>query len=94
MYHWAGDSNEWTEFALHLPQNSLHWINGPNGSTFAEIQRISRCAMWLDREILQNKNEMFLVFHRGPQGHESNTHMNSALAMVSDIMRGKLQQLH
>lgn len=90
MYHWAGDSKEWTEYALHLPRDAPHWISGPNGSTLADIQRMSRCQTWIDREVLQHKDEAFLVFHRGTPGQESNLCMNQALQLVSDVMRNNI----
>jgi hypothetical protein len=87
MYYWSGDNSEWTEFALHLPHDTARFISGQNGSTISEVQRMSRCRVWIDREVLHGKEETFVVFHRGASGLESNQCMNTALALVSDILR-------
>ena len=99
MFRWAGDSNEWTEYAMHLPPNiasamfGTDYANpGPQGSpSLTELQSASGCKMWLDKETLMGREEPFLVFLRGPAGQSSNTCMNVALELVSNKMKLLLQ---
>ena len=87
MYRWAGNSSEWTEYALHLPIEIVNSILGPDGSTLNEIQTRSGCKIWLDQDILQGKTTSFLVFQRGTSGQPSNACMNNALDLVNLLIR-------
>lgn len=88
MYRWAGDNKEWTEYAMHLPRELINVVLGNDTKAgMAEIQRISRCEVWLDEETLGGNRERFIVFNRGSSGQPSNQSMLDALDTVSDIMR-------
>lgn len=87
MYRWAGNSSEWTEYALHLPMEIVNSILGPEGSTLNEIQSRSGCKIWLDHDILQGKTTSFLIFQRGASGQPSNACMNNALDLVNLLIR-------
>ena len=101
MFRWAGDSNEWTEYAMRLPTNIASAMFGPDyanlgpqgqgNPALSELQSASGCKMWLDKETLMGREEPFLVFLRGPAGQSSNTCMNVALELVSNKMRLLLQ---
>ena len=101
MFRWAGDSNEWTEYAMRLPPNIASAMFGPDyanlgpqgqgNPALSELQSASGCKMWLDKETLMGREEPFLVFLRGPAGQSSNTCMNVALELVSNKMRLLLQ---
>jgi hypothetical protein len=86
MYRWAGDANDWTEFAMHIPPQIESILLGNNGSNIMEIERISGCSMRREEEMLRGKKEAFLVFVRGPTGHPSNNNMNIALDHISHFM--------
>jgi hypothetical protein len=88
MYRWAGDSTEWTEYALHLPSRAvIEHVVGENGAHLLELQHTSGCKMWLAREVLRGKEANFLVFLRGSNGQPSNTCMNMALDLISARLR-------
>ena len=95
MFRWAGDSNEWTEYAMHIPSNVAAALFGPDFvnqgplgiPALAELQAASGCKMWLDKETLRGREEPFLVFMRGPAGQPSNGCMNMALEMLSNKMK-------
>ena len=99
MFRWAGDSNEWTEYAMRLPPNIASAMFGPDYANpgpqgtpgLSELQSASGCKMWLDKETLMGREEPFLVFLRGPAGQSSNTCMNVALELVSNKMKLLLQ---
>ena len=101
MFRWAGDSNEWTEYAMRLPPNIASAMFGPDyanlgpqgqgNPALSELQSASGCKMWLDKETLMGREEPFLVFLRGPAGQSSNTCMNVALELVSNKMKLLLQ---
>ena len=99
MFRWAGDSNEWTEYAMRLPPNIASAMFGPDYANpgaqgtpaLTELQSGSGCKMWLDKETLMGREEPFLVFLRGPAGQSSNTCMNVALELVSNKMKLLLQ---
>lgn len=65
--HRAGDSTEWTEYAMHLPKNVIEHVVGENGNHLMELQRNSGCKMWVAREILREKESTFL----GKRRHSS-----------------------
>jgi hypothetical protein len=89
MYRWAGDSLEWTEYAMHLPRAVLEFIagEGEGGGQLLELQRNSGCKMWVAREVLRGKEASFLVFLRGSTGQPSNACMNLALDLISAKLR-------
>lgn len=88
MYRWAGDSAEWTEYALHLPSKTvIDILVGENGAQLLELQRSSGCKMWMAREILRGREANFLVFLRGSSGQPSNACMNIALDLISTRLR-------
>ena len=101
MFRWAGDSNEWTEYAMRLPTNIASAMFGPDyanlgpqgqgNPALSELQSASGCKMWLDKETLMGREEPFLVFLRGPAGQSSNTCMNVALELGSNKMKLLLQ---
>ena len=87
MYHWAGDSSEWTEYALNVPTEILRLVVGPNGAALQQMQSRTGCRVRVDSETLHNRKENFLVFYRGASGQESNMAMNQCLTLVSDVLR-------
>ena len=88
MYRWAGDSAEWTEYALHLPSKAIvDHVVGENGAQLLELQRTSGCKMWMARELLRGRETSFLVFLRGSSGQPSNACMNIALDLISTRLR-------
>lgn len=88
MYRWAGDSKEWTEYAMHLPREMISVVLGADHKAgLAEISHLSRCEVWLDEELLGGSKEKFVVFLRGSSGQPSNSAMGEAIELISDIMR-------
>ena len=85
------------EFAMHLPSDLAAAIVGPDPQQqqqhLAEIQRRTGCRMWLETAAWeQGRQAQFLVFYRGALGSPSHQAMLSALEVVSEAARQKLQQ--
>ena len=89
MYQWYHDGTDWTEYALMLGSDALNFIHGPNGSTLSELQTRSRCRVRVEPH---DKESSFLVFYRGPKGHDANLYMNTALSIVSEYIRDGLRR--
>lgn len=88
MYRWAGDSKEWTEYAMHLPRELMVVVLGADHKAgLAEVTRLSRCDVWVDEELLGGSKEKFIVFLRGSSGQPSNVAMGEAIELISEIMR-------
>jgi hypothetical protein len=92
LYHWSGDQKEWTAYALYLPQEFLSVFLFNDGARLKEFRERSGCSMWIDKERLRGKVESFLVFHRGASGQPSNMAMNTALDLVSALLRQVISQ--
>ena len=90
MYRWAGDTAEWTEYAMHLPPSVVPYftsdLSSPTCSILPELLT-SGCKIWVDKETLLNREATFLVFLRGAAGQPSNASMNIALDLLSNRMR-------
>ena len=105
MYRWAGDSSEWTEYAMHLPINILPYFTSTSTSTSGSASSLggytsilqelltSGCQMWIDKEILLDREATFLVFIRGIAGNPNNAFMNIALDLLSNRMQHLLPQI-
>lgn len=88
MYRWAGDNEEWTEYAMHVPHEQMTVVLGLDPkATLQEISRLSHCDVWMDEELLGGSKEKFIVFLRGSSGKPSNAAMTTALELISEIMR-------
>lgn len=92
MYRWAGDTQDWTEFAMHIPPHIEQHLFGLNKTNISEIQHRSGCAMRVEAEMLRGRSETFLVFTRGPIGHPSNLSMASALELISNLLSQPVAQ--
>lgn len=86
MYRWSGDASDWTEFAMHIPTYIASHLLGSDGENISEFQRLSGCRVWSDKEFLHGREELFLVFSRGPTGSPANAQMNTALEIISSYM--------
>jgi hypothetical protein len=90
MYRWAGNSQEWTDYAMHIPREMYPAIYTEEGSLNAAIQDVSRrsgCKMWKETEVLRGANASFLVFHKGSDGQPSHQAMLAALELTSAQLR-------
>jgi hypothetical protein len=94
MYRWSGNSSEWTEYAMHLPQEVADLIVGPapDYPKLADIASRSGCKMWVDQEHLHGSKATFLVMQRGQSGQPSNARMANALDLISVSVRHVLSQ--
>ena len=88
MYMWAGDTKEWTEYAMHLPSEFLHIFLGNDALIkISDVIRISGCEVWISEEMLEGRAEKFIVFKRGYSGQPSNSAMNVALDLISASLK-------
>ena len=88
MYMWAGDTKEWTEYAMHIPSDFLHIFLGTDALIkISDVIRISGCEAWISEEILEGRKEKFIVFKRGYSGQPSNSAMNVALDLISTSVK-------
>lgn len=85
MYRWAGNSTEWTEYAMRLSPEIEHIFEGENDPTV--ISQRTNCNVTIQSEKLHGQNANFLVFVRGLSGHISNSYMTNALNIVSDLIK-------
>eukprot|EP01035_Chromulina_nebulosa_P031216 gene31216-41592_t len=88
MYMWAGDTKEWTEYAMHIPSDFLHIFLGNDALIkISDVMRISGCEVWISEEMLEGRKEKFIVFKRGYSGQPSNSAMNIALDLISTSLK-------
>jgi len=90
MYQWAGNAFEWTEYAMRLSPEIEYLFSGENHPD--NISKLTNCNISIQTEKLYNKEEKFLVFVRGPNGHPSNANMSNALDYVSELIRNEFYE--
>lgn len=90
MYRWAGNAQEWTDYAMHIPRELYPAVYAEDGSlsvAVADVSRRSGCKMWKETEILRGVSESFLVFHKGSDGTPTHQAMLAALELMSALLR-------
>jgi len=89
MYRWAGNAQEWTEFAMHIPRDMFPAVYGEDGGLNAAVSEVSRrsgCKMWKETEFLRGVSESFLCFQKGSEGQPSHQAMLAALELLSTLL--------
>jgi tetratricopeptide (TPR) repeat protein len=90
MYRWAGNAQEWTDYAMHIPREMYPAVYADDGGlsvAVADVSRRSGCKMWKETEILRGNSESFLVFHKGSDGQPTHQAMLAALELMSALLR-------
>eukprot|EP00428_Durinskia_dybowskii_P062762 CAMPEP_0170368536 /NCGR_PEP_ID=MMETSP0117_2-20130122/7508_1 /TAXON_ID=400756 /ORGANISM="Durinskia baltica, Strain CSIRO CS-38" /LENGTH=1859 /DNA_ID=CAMNT_0010623207 /DNA_START=82 /DNA_END=5661 /DNA_ORIENTATION=+ len=90
MYRWAGNAQEWTDYAMHIPREMYPAVYAEDGSlnlAVSDISRRSGCKMCKETEFLRGGSESFLVFHKGSDGQPTHQAMLNALELVSALLR-------
>ena len=91
VYRWAGNPQEWTEFAIRLRPDVIECFESPASPTHvAALMVESGCEMSVETEKLYGKQEKFLRFVRGITGSPSNAAMASAIVLVSGIVLDRM----
>lgn len=90
MYRWAGNANEWTEYAMCLRPDVATLLESPGDIILSTLRRQSGCVVSVGSDMLCGKTEKFLVFVRGDSGQPSNASMILALNIFSQQMRDEL----
>ncbi|KAJ1433174.1 hypothetical protein B484DRAFT_447392 [Ochromonadaceae sp. CCMP2298] len=98
MYRWggsgaeeAGQGQEWTEFAMHVPVSAAPALFSEDGAplpVLGEIRARSGCALWDDWEDLGSVQSRFLVFRRtGVAGAGADRCLLAALDLVGSVVQ-------
>ena len=91
MYRWAGNTHEWTDYAMHIPQEMYPAVYTPDlkqlNMAVSDISRRTGCNMWKETEFLRGVNSSFIVFHKGSDGQPTHQAMLAALELMSTLLR-------